>query len=325
MTDTSDTPVTSDTSVTSDAPLNSDAGREAAAAQRPDKAESLLHRYPALEVTVKLLRIPQAAFGVVVLTIIVLAALLAPWIVPVDPEEMDFENLLSGMTAEHLLGSDQMGRDTLSRLIVGAQVALMVSLGAVGLGVLIGVPLGLVSVYFGGLIDDAIMRLMDALVVFPSLIIAVGLAAALGGSLSTVIIAIGIANVPWMARVIRSQGLSIRELDFVAAAEAGGMSHLRIIFKHILPNSVAPVIVQSTLSMGYAVLTEAALGFIGVGIQPPTATWGNMLQQAFPMLDQQPLLSIVPGLAIFLLVLAFNFVGDALRDVLDPRLKGVIH
>ena len=280
---------------------------------------------PGIEILKKTLRIPQSAFGVVVISVIVLAAVLAPWIVPDDPEEMDFDNLLQGISAEHWLGSDQMGRDTLSRLIYGARVALMVSLGAVGIGVVIGVPLGLLSVYFRGYVDDAIMRVMDALVVFPSLLIAVGLAAAMGGSLSTVIVAIGIANVPWMARVIRSQGLTIRELDFVAAAEAGGMSHARIMLKHILPNSVAPVIVQSTLSMGYAVLTEASLGFIGVGIQPPTPTWGNMLQQAYPMLDQQPLLSVMPGLAIFLLVLAFNFVGDALRDVLDPRLKGVIH
>ena len=280
---------------------------------------------PGIEILKKTLRIPQAAFGVLVLTVTVFVAISAPLIVPEDPEEMDFDNLLQGISTEHLLGSDQMGRDTLSRLIYGARVALMVSLGAVGIGVAIGVPLGLVSVYFRGYVDDVIMRVMDALVVFPSLLIAVGLAAAMGGSLTTVISAIGIANIPWMARIIRSQGLTIRELDFVAAAEAGGMSHLRIIFKHILPNSIAPVIVQSTLSMGYAVLTEAALGFIGVGIQPPTPTWGNMLQQAFPMLDQQPLLSVVPGLAIFLLVLAFNFVGDALRDVLDPRLKGVIH
>lgn len=282
-------------------------------------------RHPGIEVLVKVLRIPQAGFGVGVISITVLAALLAPWIVPVSPEEMDFDRLLSGVSMEHWLGSDQMGRDTLSRLLYGARVALIVSFGAIGLGVLIGVPLGLVSVYFRGFIDDVIMRIMDALVVFPSLLIAVGLAAALGGSLTTVILAIGIANVPWMARVVRSQGLSIRELDFVAAAEAGGMGHFRIIFKHILPNSLAPVIVQCTLSMGYAVLTEAALGFIGVGIQPPVPTWGNMLQQAFPMLEQQALLSVVPGLAIFLLVLSFNFVGDALRDVLDPRLRGVIH
>lgn len=283
-----------------------------------------LGAHPIVEVLGKLFRIPPAVFGVVVITLTVFAALSAPWIVPIDPEEMDFDHLLSGISTEHWLGSDQMGRDTLARLIKGAQVALMVSLGAVGLGVLIGVPLGLLSVYFRGFVDDAIMRLMDSLAVFPSLLIAVGLAAAIGGSLTTVILAIGLANVPWMARVIRSQGLTIRELDYVAAAEAGGMSHLRIIIKHILPNSVAPVIVQSTLSMGYAVLTEAALGFIGVGIQPPTPTWGNMLQQAFPMLDQQPLLSVVPGLAIFVLVLAFNFVGDAVRDVLDPRLRGQV-
>jgi ABC-type dipeptide/oligopeptide/nickel transport system permease subunit len=272
----------------------------------------------------KTLRIPHAAFGAVIIVLTVLMAILAPWIVPVDPEEMDFDHLLQGFSSEHVLGSDQMGRDTLARLIYGARVALMVSLGAVGIGVLVGVPLGLLSVYFRGYVDDVIMRLMDALVVFPSLLIAVGLAAAWGGSLATVIVAIGIANIPWMARVIRAQGLAIRELDFIAAAEATGLGHFRIMFKHILPNSIAPVIVQSTLSMGYAVLTEAALGFIGVGIQPPTPTWGNMLQQAFPMLEQQPLLSIVPGLAIFFLVLAFNFVGDALRDVLDPRLKGLI-
>ena len=283
------------------------------------------HRRPSVDVVLKLARIPQAVFGAVVIVLTLFAALFTPWVVPVDPQEMDFENLLSGMTTDHWLGTDRLGRDTLARLIEGAQVALMVSVGAVGLGVLVGAPLGLVSVYFRGLVDDIVMRAMDALVVFPSLLIAVGLAAAMGGSLPTVIIAIGIANVPWMARIVRSQGLTIRELDFVAAAEAGGMSHLRIIFKHILPNSVAPVIVQATLSMGYAVLTEAALGFIGVGVQPPTPTWGSMLQQAFPMLDRQPLLSIVPGVAIFLLVLAFNFVGDALRDVLDPRLKGVIH
>ena len=281
--------------------------------------------YAGIDVLRKVMRIPHAAFGVVFILLTVLVAIFAPWIVPVSPEEMDFDNLLSNISSTHLLGSDQLGRDTLARLIYGARIALIVCIGAIGLGVLIGVPLGLIGVYFRGAVDDIIMRAMDALVVFPSLLIAVGLAAALGGSLTTVIVAIGIANVPWMARVVRSQGLAIREQDYVAAALAGGMSHARIIFKHILPNSVAPVIVQSTLSMGYAVLTEAALGFIGVGIQPPTPTWGNMLQQAFPMLEQQALLSVVPGLAIFLLVLAFNFVGDALRDVLDPRLKGVIH
>ncbi len=280
---------------------------------------------PLIETIARVIRIPQAAFGLIIIILTVLSALLAPIIAPLEPEAMDFDYLLSGLSSEHLLGTDQLGRDTLSRLIYGARIALLVSVGSIGLGVLIGVPLGLIAVYFGGWTDDIIMRLMDSLVVFPSLLIAVALAAALGGSVTTIIIAIGVANVPWMARVIRSQGLSIREMDFVAAAEAGGMSPARIIFRHILPNSLAPVIVQSTLSMGYAVLVEATLGFIGVGVRPPTPTWGNMLYDAFPMLEQQPMLSIFPGLAIFLLVLSFNFVGDALRDVLDPRLKGITH
>ena len=280
---------------------------------------------PLIETIARVIRIPQAAFGLIIIILTVLSALLAPIIAPLEPEAMDFDYLLSGLSSEHLLGTDQLGRDTLSRLIYGARIALLVSVGSIGLGVLIGVPLGLIAVYFGGWTDDIIMRLMDSLVVFPSLLIAVALAAALGGSVTTIIIAIGVANVPWMARVIRSQGLSIREMDFVAATEAGGMSPARIIFRHILPNSLAPVIVQSTLSMGYAVLVEATLGFIGVGVRPPTPTWGNMLYDAFPMLEQQPMLSIFPGLAIFLLVLSFNFVGDALRDVLDPRLKGITH
>ena len=280
---------------------------------------------PLIETIARVIRIPQAAFGLIIIILTVLSALLAPIIAPLEPEAMDFDYLLSGLSSEHLLGTDQLGRDTLSRLIYGARIALLVSVGSIGLGVLISVPLGLIAVYFGGWTDDIIMRLMDSLVVFPSLLIAVALAAALGGSVTTIIIAIGVANVPWMARVIRSQGLSIREMDFVAAAEAGGMSPARIIVRHILPNSLAPVIVQSTLSMGYAVLVEATLGFIGVGVRPPTPTWGNMLYDAFPMLEQQPMLSIFPGLAIFLLVLSFNFVGDALRDVLDPRLKGITH
>ena len=282
-------------------------------------------RRPWREVMAKLMAVPQAAFGVAVIALIVACALLAPWIVPYDPQAMDFTHMLAGVSLEHPLGSDRMGRDTLSRLIVGSQTALIVSLGAVGIGVAVGVPLGLVSVYFRGWTDDVIMRFMDALVVFPSLLVAVALAAVMGSSIGTVILAIGIANVPWMARIVRSQGLAVREQDFVASAEAGGLSRVRVAARHILPNTVAPVIVQATLSMGYAVLTEAALGFIGVGVQPPTPTWGNMLQQAFPLLERQALLSVVPGLAIFALVLAFNFLGDSLRDVLDPRLRGIYH
>ncbi len=269
------------------------------------------------------LRRPLVMFALLVIGLITVAAFGADWIMPFDPQEMDFDNLLAGASRAHPFGTDQMGRDTVSRLILGSQVALQVSLGAVSLGLLIGVPLGLIAVTLRGWVDDIIMRVMDAVVVFPSLLVAVALAAVLGNSLGTVIVAIGLANVPWLARIARSQALAVREMDFIAAAEAGGARPFTIMFRHILPNSLAPLIVQATLGMGYAVLTEAALGFIGVGVQPPTPTWGNMLQTAFPLLDRQPLLSVAPGLAIFLLVLAFNLLGDALRDALDPRLRNL--
>ncbi len=272
----------------------------------------------------KMLRIPLAAFGMVVIVIVIICAIFAPLLAPHDPKAMDLDNMLSGPSWKHLLGADQMGRDTLSRIIYGSRVALVVSLGAVSLGVILGVPIGLISAFFGGKVDEVIMRFMDALVAFPSLILAVGLIAVLGSSLYNVIIAIGIANIPWLARVVRSQALSVREMDYVVSARSIGASNSHIIGKYIWPNCAAPVIVQATLGMAYAVLTEAALGFIGVGVQPPTPTWGNMLQYAFGLLDRSPLLSIAPGMAIFLMVLAFNFVGDAARDVLDPRLRGFI-
>ena len=272
----------------------------------------------------KMFRIPLAAFGMVVIAIVIICAIFAPLLAPHDPKAMDLDNMLSGPSWKHLLGADQMGRDTLSRIIYGSRVALVVSLGAVSLGVILGVPIGLISAFFGGKVDEVIMRFMDALVAFPSLILAVGLIAVLGSSLYNVIIAIGIANIPWLARVVRSQALSVREMDYVMSARSIGASNSHIIGKYIWPNCAAPVIVQATLGMAYAVLTEAALGFIGVGVQPPTPTWGNMLQYAFGLLDRAPLLSIAPGMAIFLMVLAFNFVGDAARDVLDPRLRGFI-
>ncbi len=275
-------------------------------------------------ITGRLLRTPGAVFGASIILLACVCVLFAGALMPFDTENMDFDSLLAGVTLAHPFGTDQLGRDTLSRLILGTRVAMQVSVGAVGLGLMIGVPLGLAAVTLGRWVDDAIMRVMDAVVVFPSLLVAVALAAAIGNSLDTVILAIGIANVPWLARITRSQALAVRELDFVAAAEAAGTTKFKLVQRHILPNCLAPVIVQGTLGMGYAVLTEAALSFIGVGVQPPTPTWGNMLQQAFPFLERQPLLSIAPGVAIFLLVLAFNLLGDALRDVLDPRLRGAM-
>jgi peptide/nickel transport system permease protein len=182
--------------------------------------------------------------------------------------------------------------------------------------------LGIISGYARGLVDDIIMRVMDALVAFPGLILALGLVAALGQSLTNLVIAIGVANVPWIARIVRSQVLSIREQDYILAARALGARESRIMGVHIWPNTLAPVIVQSTLGMGYAVLAEASLSFIGAGIRAPTPTWGSMLQFGFGFLAREPMLSVVPGVAIFLLVLSFNLLGDILRDVLDPRLRG---
>ena len=279
-------------------------------------------RATAPPLVLRLLRVRLAGFGLAVILIVAVAAVFAPLLAPHDPLAQDPYAALQGPSRAHWLGTDQSGRDVLSRLIYGARVSLGIGLGAVAFGAALGVPLGLVTGYLRGVVDEVAMRAMDALVSFPGLILALALVAARGPSLTNLIVAIGIANVPWIARVVRSQVLSIREQEYVTAARTVGASDLRILFVHIWPNSTAPVIVQSTLGMGYAVLAEAALSFLGVGVRPPTPTWGSMLQFAFGFLSVKPLLSIVPGTAIFLLVLAFNLVGDALRDVLDPRLRG---
>jgi ABC-type dipeptide/oligopeptide/nickel transport system permease subunit len=266
------------------------------------------------------LAIPAFAFVLLVLFVAVFARFVAPY----DPLATSPYEGLQDPSWGHLLGTDQLGRDVLSRLIYGSRVALIVGIGAVAFGVAIGMPLGLVAGYVRGFTDDAIMRVMDAIVAFPGLILALGLVAALGQSKTNLVVAIGVANVPWIARIVRAQVLTVRELDYIVAARSIGASHFRIVGIHVWPNTLAPVIVQSTLGMGYAVLTEASLSFIGAGIAAPAATWGSMLQTGFGLLQRDPLLSIVPGVAIFLLVLCFNLLGDILRDVLDPRLRGRI-
>ena len=273
----------------------------------------------------KLIKIPLANFGFAVIFIVLICVIFAPWISPYGPFEQNVDDRLQGVSTSHLLGTDELGRDVLSRIIYGSRVSMVVSVGAVSFGAIVGVLLGLIAAYAGRWVDEIIMRVMDAMFAFPSLILAIGLVAVLGASLLNIVIAIGIANIPWMARIVRSQALSVREREFVKAARTVGAGSGRIIFYHIWPNCAAPVIVQATLGMAYAIMAEAALSFLGLGVPPPTPTWGMMLRLSFPVLRQSPLLSIAPGMAIFLLVLAFNFVGDALRDVLDPRLKGLIH
>lgn len=257
------------------------------------------------------------------LGIVVIAAITAPIIAPYDPIATAPRESLQGPSLEHLLGTDQLGRDVLSRIIFGSRVSIMVGVVAVGLAMVVGVPLGLISGYFGGLIDHVIMRTMDAVIAFPALVLALAIVGALGAGTFQVMVAIGISSVPLYARLTRGQVLTIREQDYVHAARALGASDLRVVARHVLPNSLSPLIVQGSLGVAFAILAEAGLSFLGVGVQPPSPTWGGMLSKALPLIERAPLLSIFPGIAIFVTVLAINTLGDALRDVLDPRLRGV--
>ena len=283
-----------------------------------------VRKKPSTEAIRKLFKIPLAVFGFAVITIVFLCVIFAPWLAPKSPTAQNVDDRLQRPSFTYLLGTDELGRDVLSRIIYGSRVSIVVSVGAVSFGAFIGVALGLIAAYRGKWVDEVIMRIMDALFAFPSLIIAIALVAVLGASLFNLVIAIGVANIPWMARIARSQALSIKELDYVEAARTVGARKRRILFRHIWPNCTAPVIVQGTLGMAYAIMAEAALSFLGLGVPPPTPTWGTMLRMSFPLLRLDPWLSIFPGVAIFILVLSFNFVGDALRDVLDPRLRGLI-
>ncbi len=282
----------------------------------------------------RLMRVRMAAPALAIVLLIVFCAIYTffvpkPWLFDTtwplqDPVKQDPFHGLQGASWSHPLGTDQLGRDSLSRLIYGSQIALAVGFGAVGFGVAVGMPIGIFSGYLRGFPDAVLMRLMDAIISFPGLVLALALVAARGASLTNVIFAIGIANIPFIARVTRGQALAVREQEYILAAQSTGASPLRIMFRHVMPNTLAPVIVQSTLGMAFAVLAEAALSFLGVGVPPSTASWGSDLQFAFGFMSHQPLVAIVPGAAIFLLVLSFNLLGDGLRDVLDPRLRGSI-
>lgn len=270
----------------------------------------------------EVLRVRLAKFAMVVLLITVVAAIFAPLLAPHDPVKINPPNSLAAPSAKHWLGGDRLGRDQLSRLIFGARVSLIVGLSGVGMAVVAGIAVGTVAGYFGKWMDELLMRIMDALHAFPALVLALGLVAITGGAMVNVIIAIGITMTPGIARLIRSQVLSVKERDYVIASNAIGCSHARIIFYHLIPNSLAPVIVVASLGLGGAILLEASLSFLGLGVKPPTPTWGGMLRFAFETVERAPWLAFAPGAVIFLVVLAFNFMGDALRDTLDPRLRG---
>jgi peptide/nickel transport system permease protein len=262
--------------------------------------------------------------GLLVLGVLVLVAVLAPWVVPHSPTAVDVPNRLQPPGPGNLFGTDELGRDILSRVIFGARVSLQVGAIAVGVSLAAGVPLGLVAGFYGGRIDDVIMRVMDMLFAFPAILLAIAIVAVLGPSMANAMIAIGIVFTPIFARITRGSVLSVREEVYVRAARSLGASDLRLLRTHVLPNVAAPIIVQTSISLAFAVLNEAALSFLGVGVQPPRPSWGRMLFEGRGFMQQAWWMAVFPGLAIFVTVLACNVVGDGLRDALDPRQKSAI-
>jgi peptide/nickel transport system permease protein len=263
-------------------------------------------------------------FGMVVLIILFLVAALADILAPYDPYQPSVGKSLEQPNSEHLLGTDRLGRDTLSRIIYGSRTALMVGFISVIVASIFGVTLGIIAGYVGGITNALIMRTMDALLCFPMLLLALVVSAVLGGGIQNVIIALSIATIPGYARVTCGVTLSIRENDYILAQQSIGSSDTRTMLRHILPNAFPPLIVLMTMQLGALILAEAGLSFLGIGIEPPGAAWGAMVNDGYQYLLRAPVLSFAPCIAIMLVVFAFNMVGDGLRDALDPRLRGLL-
>lgn len=261
-----------------------------------------------------------AVTGLIIMILFGLSAILAPLIAPHDPYDVT-PAFGEAPTAEHILGTDQSGRDVLSRLIYASRVSLIVGIGTVVISITMGTVLGLVSGYFGGWIDMIIMRITDMLMSFPQIMLILVIVSIIGPNLWNIIAVLGFLGWPQVARIVRGSVMSVKENDYVKAAVALGLSTPRILLLHILPNTIAPIIVNATFGIAYAILLEAALSFLGMGVQPPTASWGNMLTdaQALSVLTSKPWLWIPPGIMIFISVLSVNFIGDGLRDALDPK------
>jgi peptide/nickel transport system permease protein len=271
----------------------------------------------------RLRRQPLSIFSGLLVTILILTAIFGPLLAPYDPNAINMSQRFPSPSLEHPFGTDDFGRDILSRVMVGARVSLMVGIIAVGLSATVGSFLGLLAGYTGRFTDEVIMRAMDILFAFPAILLAIAIMAALGRGVGNAMIAIGIVYIPIFARIVRGSVLSVREEEFVEAARATGSSNGRIMFRHIFPNVLSPLIVEITLSLSFAILAEAALSFFGLGTQPPDPSWGRMLSEGRAYFQQSAWLAIFPGLAIMLTVLGFNLLGDGLRDALDPRLKNV--
>lgn len=262
-----------------------------------------------------------AMFGLAVILILIFAAVFADFIAPYGYDDQNLKERFQTPNGQHWLGTDNFGRDIFSRIIYGAQVSLKVGLLAVGIAMLSGGALGAIAGFYGGKLDNVIMRFIDILLAIPSILLAISIVAALGPELRNVMIAVGVGSIPSYARIVRASVLSIRDQEFIEAARAVGANDTRLILKHIIPNSLAPLIVQSTIGVAGAILSAAGLGFIGLGIQPPLAEWGAMLNSGRQYIRDYPHMTAFPGLAIMITIFALNLLGDGLRDALDPRLK----
>ena len=269
----------------------------------------------------KLLQQKLAWIGLLICAVVILAAIFAEVLAPYDPSESHYEAILSAPSAQFWLGTDEIGRDILSRVIYGARVSIQVALVSIALAIVLGSMLGMIAGYFGGWIDHVVMRVMDGMLAFPMLVLALGIIAVLGPSLLNTTLAITIINVPSFARLVRAQVLVVRKLDFVLAARALGAGDLRIMLRHVWPSVVGNLIVYASLRASTAIITESSLSFLGLGAQPPTPSWGQMLSTAMQYWDAW-WMSVFPGIAIFITVIALNFLGDSLRDTLDARLPG---
>ncbi len=260
-----------------------------------------------------------ALTGLIILIPMFLSAVFAPFISPYNPVEPDLKNVLAGPSLSHPFGTDVLGRDVLSRVIYGSRISLLVGFISVGIATLIGLILGALSGYYGGIVDEAIMRFVDLMMCFPTFFLILAVIAFLEPSIWNIMIVIGLTSWMGISRLVRAEFLSIKGKEFVLAAKAQGLADRKIIFGHVLPNALAPVYVVATLGVGGAILTESALSFLGIGVQPPTPSWGNILAQAKDNIEIAWWLSLYPGLAIFLTVMGYNLLGEGLSDILDPR------
>lgn len=263
----------------------------------------------------------MASIGLIVLVLAIIIAVVAPWIVPYPPKKIAVIDALQGPSRQHWMGTDNLGRDLLSRVLYGIRMSMLVAVVSISVAALIGVTLGLISGFYGRRLDDLIMRLMDILYAFPDLLLALALIATFGTGFSSLVVAIAIGRIPGFARITRASVLSIRENEYVEAARTIGAGNIRIVLRHILPNGLAPIIVMTSVSLALAILVEASLSFLGLGIQPPTPSLGGLLKDSLGFMETAPWLSIFPGIVIALIIFSLNLLGDGLRDLLDPKLK----